>query len=46
MRFVSSVSDASGKSLVVELRFEYMLCPMVAYTSSTITQAIPARVKV
>ena len=43
-RFLSSLLDASGKTLLRELGFGYMLSPMVAYTSRIIMQAIPARV--
>ena len=42
--FLSSLPDASGKSLLRKLGFRYMLSPMVAYTSRIIMQAIPARV--
>jgi len=42
--FLSSLPDASGKSLLRKLGFGYMLSPMVAYTSLIIMQAIPARV--
>jgi len=42
--FLSSLPDASGKSLLRKLGFGYMLSPMVAYTSRIIMQAIPARV--
>jgi len=44
LRFLSSLPDASGKSLLRKLGFGYMLSPMVAYTSRIIMQAIPARV--
>jgi len=44
LRFLSSLPDASGKSLIRKLGFGYMLSPMVAYTSCIIMQAIPARV--
>jgi len=43
-RFLSSLPDASGKSLLRKLGFGYMLSPMVAYTSRIIMQTIPARV--
>ena len=43
-RFLSSLLDASGKTLLRELGFGYMLSPMVAYTSHILIQAIPARV--
>jgi len=42
--FLSSLPDASGKSLLRKLGFGYMLSPMVAYTLRIIMQAIPARV--
>jgi len=42
--FLSSLPDASGKSLLRMLGFGYMLSPMVAYTLGIIMQAIPARV--
>jgi len=42
--FLCSLPDASGKSLLRQLGFGYMLSPMVAYTSRIIMQAIPARV--
>ena len=42
--FLSTLPDASGKSLLRELRFRYMLSLIVAYTSRIIMQAIPARV--
>jgi len=42
--FLSSLPDASGKSLLRKLGFGYMLSLMVAYTSRIIMQAIPARV--
>ena len=42
--FLSSLPDASGKSLLRKLGFGYMLSPMVAYTWRIIMQAIPARV--
>ena len=42
--FLSSLPDASRKSLLKKLGFGYMLSPMVAYTSRIIMQAIPARV--
>ena len=41
---LSSLPDASRKSLLRELGFRYMLFPMVAYISRIIMQAIPARV--
>ena len=44
LRFLSSLPDASGKSLLRKLGFGYMLSTMVAYTSRIIMQAIPARV--
>jgi len=44
LRFLSRPPDASGKSLLKELGFGYMLSPMVAYTLRIIMQAIPARV--
>ena len=44
LRFLSSLPDASGKSLLRKLGFGYMLSPMVAYTSRIIMQAITARV--
>jgi len=44
LRFLSSLPDASGKSLLRKLGFGYMLSPIVAYTSRIIMQAIPARV--
>jgi len=44
LRFLSSLPDASGKSLLRKHGFEYMLSPMVEYTSCIIMQAIPARV--
>jgi len=44
LRFLSSLPDASGKSLLRKLGFGYMLSPMVACTSRIIMQAIPARV--
>jgi len=36
LRFLSSLPDASGKSLLRKLGFGYMLSPMVAYTSRLI----------
>ena len=42
--FLSSLPDASGKSLLRKLGFGYMLSLMVAYTSRIIMQAIPTRV--
>jgi len=42
--FLSSLPDASGKSLLRELGFGYMLSLIVAYTSCINMQAIPARV--
>ena len=41
---LSSLLDASGKSLLKEIGIGCMLSPIVAYTSSIIMQAIPARV--
>ena len=41
---LSSLPDASGKALLRELGFGYMLSLMVAYTSRIIMQAISARV--
>ena len=41
---LSSLPDTSGKSLLRELRFGYMLSPMMTYTSCIILQAISARV--
>jgi len=44
LRFLSSLPDASRKSLLMKLGFGYMLSLMVAYTSRIIMQAISARV--